>query len=732
MTQLDLLYIADLRFPGGTTTALINDLRAASQTGLTVGVMAIHSSTLSQRRPPNANLIRCMRELGVPLVPPKEPITTPLALIYHPSILNTLPPRKLDITAETVGVVAHHPLTNAKGEPQFQYDKLRRLTEHLFGRSLVVLPVGPKVRDTFNSAGFESHMHDTDWSNLISLEEWSAKKPRNKVARLRIGRHTRPDWLKWPSAEVAELVYPAAPVFEYSMLGVDDRIRSAFPLWPPHWNGLPFRTNGVQDYLHGLDVYSYYHNPEWIEAFGYNILEALACGLPTILAPDFEPIFGDAALYASPETAADLYHKLHADPALRKAKGRRARAFVKSRHSYEAFASRYDALIKDRYPAPKLRRSRIVPKRAINALVVTSNGVGAGHVVRQLAIAKALPFGVQTTFFSLSKSVKFASDEGFLSEYRAFHRQTGSEIASWNSWFHDEMMEAFAFHAPDVVIFDGNLPYAGLVNALQDYPDISRVWVRRAMWRNPDKISKERADLFHLVVTPGELAGASDPGHGISDDPMSASIAPILSVSPTELLTKQTARRILNLPKNKILCLLQLGGGANFDMNTARELVLEIVLAHENTHVVELVSPARMDEVLLLSNRHHLRTVFPAFLYSKAFDFAIGAAGYNAFHETIAGALPSLFVPNTAEEMDLQETRATYAARAGWALTARADDVYALAGQTQILCADECLRQDMRNRMQLIDQDWSGAQQAADLIAITAQTCPLKRARVTV
>jgi UDP:flavonoid glycosyltransferase YjiC (YdhE family) len=732
VTRLDLLYIADLRFPGGTTSALINDLRAARHNDLTVGVLAIHSSALSMRRPPNEKLVGWMRKLGVPLVPQDERIETPLALIYHPSILNTLPPRKLDIDADQVGLVAHHPLTDATGALQFKYDELRHLTRHLLGRDLLVLPVGPKVRETFVRAGHSAQLHDSDWSNLISLEDWPVVMPRSKTDRLRIGRHSRPDWLKWPAPEAAALIYPDDPAFEFSMLGVDENLRQAFPEWPAHWAGLPFRASGVRDYLAGLDVYSYFHHPNWIEAFGYNVLEALACGLPTILAPDFEPTFGKAALYAQPHDAADLYRDLLAEPSKRKAQGKRAREFVKTHHSYDSFKPRYEALTKGASPAPKLLRSRIVPKRSSKVMVITSNGVGSGHIVRQLAIAKALPFGVETTFFSMSKSVKFAAGEGFMSEYRAFHRQTGSDVESWNNWLCDELMEAFAFYGPDAVIFDGNMPYAGLVNAMQAYPEMSRIWVRRGMWRNLDKVAKKRADFFHLVVTPGELAEASDPGHGISDDPMGAKVAPILSVHPDELFSKQTARRMLGLPPDKTLCLLQLGGGANFDMGAARALALETVLSDGKSHVVELVSPARMDAVELQNDRHHVVTVFPAFLYSKAFDFAIGAAGYNGFHETIAGALPSLLVPNSAGEMDLQETRANYAARAGWALTARADDVYRLADQTRRICADTGLRDQMRDRMQSLSQDWSGAQQAADLISVAAQTCPLQRAMVTV
>ena len=732
MAYLDLLYLADLRFPGGTTSALINDLRAARQNGLNVGVLAIQSSALSSRRPPNGNLLHWMRKLDVPLVPLDEPITTPLALIYHPSILNTLPPRRLDIVAQTVGLVAHHPLNNSKGELQFKYPELRRLTEHLLGQQLVVLPVGPKVRDSFLRAESGDHLHARNWNNLISLDDWPEIVPREDTRTLRIGRHARPDWLKWPAPETACLVYPADPAFEYAMLGVDDRLRSAMAPWPSHWSGMPFRKSGVQAFLHSLDVYAYFHHPDWIEAFGYNVLEAMACGLPTILAPDFEQTFGDGALYVSPDAVSDLYHTLRTDPARRKEQGKRGRDFVRENHSYDAFLAQYRTLVPELRPKPKAPRARIVPTRSTKLMIITSNGVGAGHVVRQLSIAKALPLGMEATFFSLSKSVKFAADEGFLAEYRAFHRQTGSEVADWNAWLCDELMEAFAFHAPDAVVFDGNKPYSGLLRALQAYPEISRIWVRRAMWRHADASVDKRADLFHLVVTPGELADASDPGQGIADDPMSQKIAPILSANPAEIFSRQTARRLLDLPPDDLLCLLQLGGSANFDMSAARQTALDVVLSDAQAHVVELVTPARMDRIKKLSDRHHVLTVFPAFLYFRAFDFAIGAAGYNAFHETVAAALPSVFVPNTAGEMDLQETRANYAARAGWALFARADDLYNLTTRIRRICTDPVLRAKMRDRMLSVRLDWSGAQQAADLIAVTALTCPLHRETVVV
>ncbi|WP_100962177.1 hypothetical protein [Bosea sp. FBZP-16] len=67
-------------------------------------------------------------------------------------------------------------------------------------------------------------------------------------------------------------------------------------------------------------------------------------------------------------------------------------------------------------------------------------------------------------------------------------------------------------------------------------------------------------------------------------------------------------------------------------------------------------------------NQPRRRTIdlFPAFRYSSAFDICVSAAGYNAFHENLLGAIPTIFVPNEAEEMDLQLVRAKYAEVWGW------------------------------------------------------------------
>ena len=55
-----------------------------------------------------------------------------------------------------------------------------------------------------------------------------------------------------------------------------------------------------------------------------------------------------------------------------------------------------------------------------------------------------------------------------------------------------------------------------------------------------------------------------------------------------------------------------------------------------------------------------LRATYPMSRYFAAFDGAVAAAGYNAYHELIALGVPSLFVP-MPRDTDDQPARARYA-----------------------------------------------------------------------
>ena len=135
---------------------------------------------------------------------------------------------------------------------------------------------------------------------------------------------------------------------------------------------------------------------------------------------------------------------------------------------------------------------------------------------------------------------------------------------------------------------------------------------------------------------------------------------------------------------------------------------------------VDVRSPLHFEEHADFHERLVMRKVYPLGQYLKAFDFAVCAAGYNTFHENIAAALPSIFIPNSNPIMDVQEARAEYGARAGWNLTSPAEDPYAI-GEQLVQMLDPDFRQSLARSCLRKSGWWNGAQQTAHLLQAVAQ-----------
>jgi hypothetical protein len=678
----------------------------------------VRGARLSKSRPINDTLRDAIDATETPIIPASSHVEGRLALVYHPYVLEEPLSRSLNVSAQVVGIVCHHPPRDRSGVAQYDLEKIVRHTRDLIGVDPMLMPVSDVVRKSLLQIG-RTDISEQNWCNLLNLDHWPVIEPRKINDLARIGRHSRPDLLKWPDTVAARLCYPPNQELEFHMLGVQGEVQRAFDPWPSNWIAEPFSPGRAREFLSRLDIYSYFHDGAWIEAFGYNILEAMASGLPIVLPHHFQDTFGDAALYTDPEGAEELYLKLMGDLPMRQAYGTKARKFAEAHHGLETYAARVERLIgkPNTDPAPPLRVKR--PERL---LVITSNGVGVGHLSRQIAIAKAQPLGVQSSFFSLSKGVRFAQAAGFVAEHRAFHRQIGADPTRWNNWFYHELTEALAFYRPDGVVFDGNMPYQGMLDAMADMGGLAKIWVRRGMWRNPNKIAEKRGHAFDAIIEPDEIASPEGRGFEPAGNAVIQRVPIIVSLAPEDCFSRGVARRLLELPQDCEVALMQLGAGSNFDLTMARDIALEKLFSDPKRHVVELVSPAGASPEAALNQRHHLISEYPAFKFHRAFDFSISGCGYNSFNEMIVGKVPTVFVPNTASEMDLQERRAAYAAHCGWSLTARADDPYGLSHAISQIAGSPDKQASLRRKLDSAHVDISGATKASEIIQRTIRT----------
>ncbi|MGI8726292.1 MAG: glycosyltransferase [Solirubrobacterales bacterium] len=296
-------------------------------------------------------------------------------------------------------------------------------------------------------------------------------------------------------------------------------------------------------------------------------------------------------------------------------------------------------------------------------LFATSNGTGLGHLNRSMAIARRLGKGVEASFFTLSQAAPLVAREGYRVDYHPSYRRPGSGSDwQWNRRLRERLERTLAARPPDLVVFDGVHPYRALTHLLTESGAPPAVWCRRPLWRPESPAAAlGRTAAFDWVLEPGELAEELDRGPTVARREEAIRVPPIVLLDEGELLPREGAAAELGLDPGPTTALVNLGQGASVD--AAVERVLATLSARGDLQVAVLSSSIGSG-VELPPGVVPLEATFPMSRYFRAFDLAVSAAGYNAFHELVAFAVPSLFVP-MPRQTDDQPARASWAERVG-------------------------------------------------------------------
>ncbi len=294
-------------------------------------------------------------------------------------------------------------------------------------------------------------------------------------------------------------------------------------------------------------------------------------------------------------------------------------------------------------------------------MFVSSNGTGLGHLTRSMAIARRLDREIEPLFVTLSRAAPVVREMGFPVEYMASHNSptVGSDLR-WSRRMTARLRTAIGEARPDLLVFDGVLPYDPLLAAMKPVP--ATVWCRRGLWLPGASTAPfTRSDLFDAILEPGDFAADADTGPTSTRRDEVHDVPPIVFLDETELLPRADAERELGLEPGKPTILVQLGQGPEVAATTAR--CLRTLAAAEGVQVAA-ASSAIAGLLDLPEGVVHLRPTYPMSRYYAAFDGAVSAVGYNAFHEMVAFGIPALFVP-MRRETDDQAARARYAETAG-------------------------------------------------------------------
>lgn len=682
----DVVFVTDCRLPGGTAASTAEEITAQHRAGYRTAIAHVDSHLVGYVRPFNPRVARLVEDGTVDVLVGQTPVTARLVVVRHPGMLTAPGLRLPPITAARCLIVVNQTPADPDGERvYYDLDAVARAAEQHLGVAPDWTPIGPLVREQVARAAPGLELTEHDWFNIIDVDAWAAPRRRFTSDRPVIGRHSRDERRKWPATrEEIVAAYPTDGSVEVRVLGGAEHALRELGGLPESWSSYAFGAMAPERFLASIDFFVYFHHPGLVEAFGRTILEAMASGAVAVLPHHFERLFGDAPVYATPVEVRRIVTELHADHEAYLERSRRGQDLVREHFGHEAHVRRLAELIgpPSGAPAPaedqrddtarlqaaggrSVEQSTQADDRA-RVLFLSSNGVGVGHLMRLMSMARRSSDEVVPLFLSLSQAVSVVRDNGFFVEYLASRGVTGMLHRDWHRLLRDRLEELIRIHDVRAVVFDGTWPFHGMFDAAHQHPDVALVWSRRGMWRaGIDNPMLARAADFDLVLEPGEFAEAFDRGPTVARRSEATRVGPVTFLDAEELVSAAEAREHLGLDPDRPAVLVQLGAGNINDVSSLLGAVTDRLVAEGGLQVCVTRSIIAERASGLEAAVIPITGVYPLARYFTAFDFAVTASGYNSFHESLAAGLPTIFVPNLQTAADEQAARSAYAAEAG-------------------------------------------------------------------
>jgi hypothetical protein len=258
----------------------------------------------------------------------------------------------------------------------------------------------------------------------------------------------------------------------------------------------------------------------------------------------------------------------------------------------------------------------------------------------------------------------------YVDDFATYHlagkyKHSDMDSSTWNMLVEEMLTLVLETHNPKFFMFDGAFPYRGMLNSIYGREEITRIWMRRGMFRKGSSIPVDSIEYFDLIVHPGDAVNVpqSDSIHSVE----TLHIPPITLLRKDEMLSREKSRSRLNLPIDARVTYVQLGAGQINDIDSEIRLTIDALLHYPDMHIVlgESMLGERLD---FDHERVHLLRDYPNSMYFNAFDFAVQAGGYNSFHEMRNMGIPTLFYPNMNTGMDDQLARCKIAEDEKWGI----------------------------------------------------------------
>ena len=143
--QVDVLMLSDLRFPGGTSQSLAEEIAAQAQVGWSTGLVHLNGPLVSWLKPVNPRIREQIRHSRARLFVGDRPIRTKLVVVRHPAVLQAAFDQLPPIETEHLVIVANAPPIDIDGYRHYRSSAVDRIARERFGVAPVWAPIGPLV-----------------------------------------------------------------------------------------------------------------------------------------------------------------------------------------------------------------------------------------------------------------------------------------------------------------------------------------------------------------------------------------------------------------------------------------------------------------------------------------------------------------------------------------------------------------------------------------------------------
>lgn len=304
-------YVIEPRFPGGTSSAVAQELAVA----VTLGDVQVHaiSSAMFPGREVAPVLEKAIDRLGLSLIWDAPHISADTVILHNPAFLKFNETLPTQIVARHLLVITHENFERPGGSESFDVAHCLNLIDRSsLALTKAVAPISAHNRATVES--WLSQQGRVRWSvwpdNWHNICDFEFKDP-NPAPSDRRGRHSRPGFEKFPTLHVLDACFPATA--EANVLLGADRLIAEEPN-RPHWTMIPFHGVEVDQYFEMIDFMVYFTGPTWRESFGRVLAEGVAAGKIVISDPQTAATFDGAVIGAEPGEVDHLIAGYVADP----------------------------------------------------------------------------------------------------------------------------------------------------------------------------------------------------------------------------------------------------------------------------------------------------------------------------------------------------------------------------------------------------------------------------------